>query len=133
MATSTTEADIAALFDRWNESLQTGDPARVVANYAERSILLPTMSDTPRLTAADKEDYFRHFLGDGPRGTVEMRHIDISGDMAVDTGLYTFAFAETGGTVRARYSFVYRRDGAEWRIVSHHSSRMPEGVDGLTG
>jgi hypothetical protein len=37
-----TESEIAALFDRWNQSLQTGDPHKVAANYAERSILLPT-------------------------------------------------------------------------------------------
>ena len=33
---ATTEQEIAALFDRWNQSLQTGDPQKVVANYAER-------------------------------------------------------------------------------------------------
>ena len=42
----TSEQEIAALFDRWNQSLQTGDPHKVVANYAERSILLPTVSNT---------------------------------------------------------------------------------------
>ena len=47
------ETEIAALFDRWNQSLQTGDPHKVVANYAERSILLPTLSNKPRLTPAE--------------------------------------------------------------------------------
>ena len=56
----TSDQEIAALFDRWNQSLQTGDPHAVVANYAERSILLPTVSNKPRLTVAEKEDYFRH-------------------------------------------------------------------------
>ena len=54
---SVTENDIAALFDRWNESLKTGEPAKVVDNYAERSILLPTVSNKPRLTREEKEDY----------------------------------------------------------------------------
>ena len=53
---STSEAEISALFDRWNASLQTGDPHKVVANYAPRSILLPTVSNKPRLTPAEKED-----------------------------------------------------------------------------
>ena len=48
----TTEQEIASLFDRWNQSLQTGDPHKVVANYAERSILLPTVSNKPHLTPA---------------------------------------------------------------------------------
>src|SRR5690606_17476716 len=59
---ATSEQEIADLFDRWNRSLQTGDPKKVVANYADRSILLPTVSNQPRRTAAEKEDYFVHFL-----------------------------------------------------------------------
>ena len=51
------EKEIAALFDRWNASLKTGEPKKVVANYAPKSILLPTVSNKPRLTAAEKEDY----------------------------------------------------------------------------
>lgn len=59
---ATSDQEIAALFDRWNQSLQTGDSHKVVANYVERSILLPTVSNKPRLTPAEKEDYFHHFL-----------------------------------------------------------------------
>lgn len=122
-----TEQTIASLFDRWNESLQTGDPKKVVANYAERSILLPTVSNTPRLTPAEKEDYFTHFLQSKPSGVIDLRQIDISGEIAVDSGLYTFTLAAKGETVKARYSFVYKWDGAQWLIISHHSSAMPEG------
>src|SRR4051812_43828328 len=84
------EQDIAALFDRWNRSLQTGDPHQVVANYAERSILLPTVSNQPRLTAAEKEDYFQHFLENKPVGKIDSRTIEIGCNSAVDAGLYTF-------------------------------------------
>ncbi len=122
-----TDETIAALFDRWNESLLTGDPKKVVANYAERSILLPTVSNTPRLTPAEKEDYFTHFLQSQPSGVIDLRQIDISGDIAVDSGLYTFTLAAKGETVKARYSFVYKWDGEQWLIISHHSSAMPEG------
>ena len=47
----TSEKKIAALFDRWNESLETGDPHKVVANYAEDAILLATVSNQPKLNA----------------------------------------------------------------------------------
>ena len=122
-----TEEEIAKLFDRWNESLQTGDPAKVADNYAQKSILLPTISNKPRLTREEKENYFAHFLKNSPSGKIIMRHIDISGDMAVDSGLYSFAFAKTGDVVKARYSFVYKWNGERWLIISHHSSAMPEG------
>ena len=125
---STNEAEIAALFDQWNQTLQTGDAGKVTALYAERSILLPTMSNKPRLTAAEKEEYFEHFLEKGPVARIDLRQIEIGCNMAVDSGLYTFTFAKTGEVVSGRYSFTYRWDGARWLIVSHHSSMMPETI-----
>jgi len=123
---ATTEQEIASLFDRWNQSLLTGDPHKVVANYAERSILLPTVSNTPRLTPAEKEDYFHHFLENGPSGRIDMRFIAIDCNTAIDAGLYTFTFAKTGDKVSGRYSFTYRWNGSDWLITSHHSSALPE-------
>jgi uncharacterized protein (TIGR02246 family) len=122
------EQEIAALFDKWNQSLQTGDPQQVVANYAEKSILLPTVSNKPRLTAAEKVDYFEHFLQKKPSGKIDMRFVDIGCNMALDAGLYTFTFAQTGEVVHARYTYTYRWDGSKWLITSHHSSGMPEPV-----
>ncbi|KWR91443.1 DUF4440 domain-containing protein [Cupriavidus sp. IDO] len=120
------EPEIAALFDRWNQSLQTGDPHKVVANYAARSILLPTVSNKPRLTVAEKEDYFHHFLQDRPSGKIDFRSIELGCNSAVDSGLYTFTFARTGAVVKARFTYTYHWDGAQWLITSHHSSAMPE-------
>ncbi|MEO7159666.1 MAG: SgcJ/EcaC family oxidoreductase [Polaromonas sp.] len=120
------EQEIAALFDRWNRSLQTGDPHKVVANYADRSILLPTVSNKPRLTAAEKEDYFHHFLENKPVGKIDSRTIEIGCNTAVDAGLYTFTFGTTGAAVKARYTYTYKWDGKQWLITSHHSSAMPE-------
>jgi len=122
----TTVGEIAALFDRWNQSLQTGDPHKVAANYAVQSILLPTLSNKPRLTLAEKEDYFHHFLENRPSGEIDMRTIEIDCNTAVDAGLYTFTFAKTGKRVSGRFSYTYRWDGSQWLITSHHSSVMPE-------
>lgn len=122
---ATTEKEIGGLFDRWNASLQTGSPDRVVANYAQKSILLPTVSNKPRLTAAEKEEYFEHFLEGKPVGTIDSRTIDIGCNSAFDAGLYTFKFAD-GKQVKARYSFTYKWNGKQWLITSHHSSAMPE-------
>jgi uncharacterized protein (TIGR02246 family) len=120
------EQEIAALFDRWNRSLQTSDPHKVVDNYAERSILLPTVSNKPRLTEAEKEDYFHHFLENKPVGKIDSRTIEIDCNTAFDAGLYTFTFGTTGVQVKARYTYTYKWNGREWLITSHHSSAMPE-------
>ena len=123
---ATSEREIGSLFDRWNQSLQTGNPHKVVANYAERSILLPTVSNKPRLTPAEKEDYFHHFLEDRPSGKIDLRFVEIGCNTAIDAGLYTFTFAKTGAVVSGSYSYTYHWDGSNWLITSHHSSAMPE-------
>jgi uncharacterized protein (TIGR02246 family) len=122
----TSEAEIASLFDRWNQSLQTGDPLKVVANYAEQSILLPTVSNKPRLTPAEKEDYFHYFLENGPSGKIDLQIVELGCNTAFDAGLYTFTFARTGETVSGRYTYTYSWNGTKWLITSHHSSAMPE-------
>ena len=124
---ATDEHEIASLFDRWNDSLQTGDADAVVAHYAERSILLPTVSNTPRLTPMEKRAYFAdEFLPKQPSGEIDERFIQIGCNSAVDAGLYTFTLKKTGERVSARYSYTYSWDGSKWLITSHHSSAMPE-------
>ncbi len=120
------EQQVASLFDRWNASLATGNPHKVVENYAPTSLLLPTVSNKPRYSAAEKEDYFEHFLHDSPSGKIEQRFVSIGCNTAVDAGLYTFTFAKTGAVVKARYSYTYAYMGEKWLITSHHSSAMPE-------
>ena len=119
------KSEVAALFDRWNASLRTGDPKKVVANYAPGSVLLPTVSNRARFTTAEKEDYFVHFLARRPEGSIDDRVIDVDCNSATDAGLYTFRFSD-GTMVKARYSFSYRKIGSQWLITSHHSSAMPE-------
>ena len=121
----TTEKEIASLFDRWNAALQTGDPKKVVENYAPKSILLPTVSNKPRLTAAEKEDYFEHFLQKKPVGKIDFSNIEIDCNTAINAGLYTFTFGDSS-QVKGRYTYTYKWNGKQWLITSHHSSVMPE-------
>lgn len=122
----TSEKKIAALFDRWNDSLESGDPHKVVANYADDAILLATVSNQPKLTPAEREEYFETFLLNEPSGKIDLRRIYLGCNVAVDAGLYTFTFGRTGQVVPARYTFTYRWDGEQWLITSHHSSVLPE-------
>lgn len=133
-----TKNDIEALFDRWNRSLQTGDPEKVVANYAKLSVLLPTLSNVMRITLAteehsfddktkDKLSYFKYFLTKKPNGKIDKRFIEIGCNSAVDSGIYTFTFGDNTSE-QARYTFTYRWDGKQWLITSHHSSLMPEKI-----
>jgi len=116
---------ISALFDRWNDSLKTGDAKQVANNYLSDAVLLPTVSDKVRLTEAERIDYFEHFLKNKPVGKIDSRTIRLGCNKAIDTGTYTFRFADDS-SASARYTFTYAWDGQDWKISSHHSSLMPE-------
>ncbi|WP_328872836.1 SgcJ/EcaC family oxidoreductase [Streptomyces sp. NBC_00287] len=123
---------IAALFDGWNDALQTGDPEKVADLYAKDAVLLPTVSNKVRTDRAGIVDYFEHFLANKPVGTKVQTIVNVlDGNSAIDTGVYRFALTDhdTGEkrTVTARYTYEYEKRDGEWKIVNHHSSAMPEG------
>lgn len=118
-------SEISALFDQWNSALQTGDPKKVVALYETNGILLPTVSNQVRHNHAEIEDYFVTFCAKGPKGKIDEANIRTFGDIAINSGVYTFTFAD-GSSVQARYTYVYRWNGQDWKIIEHHSSAMPE-------
>lgn len=119
------KVEIEKLFERWNSSLKTGDAKKVADIYLPDAVLLPTVSNKVRLTNAERVDYFEHFLKKKPVGKVDTRMIRIGCNKAIDTGTYTFTFADKT-EVSARYTFTYAWNGNEWKISSHHSSAMPE-------
>ncbi|MGO4568985.1 SgcJ/EcaC family oxidoreductase [Rhizobium sp. 2YAF20] len=119
------EKEIAGLFDRWNTSLATLDPEEVVKNYSADSVLLATLANKPRLTRAERIEYFKHFLEKKPKGNIDSRDIKIGCNWAVDVGTYTFTFKD-GSKVPARYTYTYEYEKGKWLITSHHSSMMPE-------
>ena len=119
------EKKVIKLFEKWNQALQTGDPKNVAALYETNGILLPTVSNQVRHNPMEIEDYFVHFCAKGPKGKIDEANVRIFGDIAINSGVYTFTFAD-GSAVQARFTFVYRSNGQEWKIIEHHSSAMPE-------
>ena len=124
------EQQILPLFDEWNAAIQSGNPDQVVALYATDGILIPTVSNQIRHNHAEIRDYFAHFLVLEPVATLDEHHVREFGELAINSGIYTFRFAnplEGVNGVTARYTFVYQWRGGRWLIIEHHSSRMPEG------
>lgn len=120
------DSHIAALFEEWNTALQTGEPKNVTALYESNAILLPTISNQVRHNHEEIEDYFIHFLAKGPKGVINESNIRTFGNIAINSGIYTFTFSD-GDSVQARFTYVYRWNGQRWLIVEHHSSALPEG------
>ena len=119
------EQDVASLFDKWNDTLATGDATKVSQLYVSDAVLLPTISNQVRLTDQERIDYFKDFLKKGPRGKIDSRTIRTGCNKAIDAGVYTFTFKDNT-QVTARYTFTYVWDGQGWKISTHHSSAMPE-------
>ena len=117
-----------ALFERWNRSLGTGDPQKVADQYWPDSVLLPTVDGKVHDTRAERVEYFTHCLEQKPRGTwVESVVRDIGPKRVLLLGLYYFAVGKDGkpGVVQARASFVFERRGGTWKVLHHHSSKLP--------
>jgi uncharacterized protein (TIGR02246 family) len=124
---------IRSLFDKWNDALLTGDSDRVAQLYADHATLLPTLSNIPRNDYESIKDYFDKFLQRQPHGRIVEGFVQLGDDgtWAQDNGIYEFTMGIDSTVVRARYSFVYQlleedEQKAEWKIVHHHSSLMPE-------
>jgi uncharacterized protein (TIGR02246 family) len=126
------ETEIRQLFDGWNAALKTGDAERVADLYASDAVLLPTLRNEPHDTRAEIVDYFEHFLAKQPVGRITHSDVNVlDKNSAIDQGTYAFRVTAPDGTeseVPARYTFVYEKDRrGNWHIVSHHSSKYPEG------
>ncbi len=127
-ATPLPDDDVRGLFHLWNDALATLDPDQVAARYSQTPCLLPTVSDVPRTDYDSIKSYFVDFLKKEPQGTILESYVTSGPDWCMDDGIYEFVFGATGDKVKARYSFVYTKDGDSWKIAHHHSSQMPEEV-----
>jgi len=128
MGKSITEDEVRGLFSLWNNALATGDSKKVAARYANKGVLLPTVSDVPRTNFNGINDYFTSFLQKKPQGEILESYVTIGHNWCQDVGVYEFTFGANGQKVKGRYTFVYTWEDDEWKIAHHHSSIMPEGI-----
>ena len=121
-------ADAAAATAAWVAAYNTRDPARITALYDPDAVLWGTISPTVRRGTERIADYFKD-AGKRPdaRVAIVAQETRSYGDMAINTGTYTFSDVREGKptTSPARFSFVFRQREGRWWIVDHHSSRIP--------
>lgn len=119
---------IEKTLERWLQAISTGSPNAVIELYTDQSILLPTFSKMVHTTYEERLRYFSFFTSlKNLKGIVEEQHPKIFDGIATNCGLYTFTFERSGKTVTtlARFSFTYIYKNGAWKIVSHHSSVLP--------
>ena len=112
------------LLQKWVSTVKSGDPKQVANLYRDDGILLGTFSNKERIGHELIIEYFENLLKSSVDVQIVSENPHVFGSDAVNSGHYNFV--TNGKTINARYSFVYHKDNAEWKIISHHSSVMPE-------
>ena len=114
----------------WVDAFNSRDPQRITGQYADDAIFWGT---TAKAIATTHEGLWAYFKDAAQRPdtrvTIDSVQLREYGDLVIAGGAYTFADVKDGvaSNVRpARFTFVFRREGDRWRIVEHHSSRVPE-------
>ena len=101
----------------------------VVDLYDEEGLLLGTFSDEIRMGKEKIREYFKYFLAQKPKASVvdSVTHM-IGDDILVANGFYDFEVDSNNGErelAHARFTFVFQKQGQDFKILSHHSSVMP--------
>jgi len=121
--------DVAAATAKWAEVFVLDDPDPILSLYDTEGVLWGTLSPTRRDTPEALRDYFvKAFKAlPGHKVTFGDQLIRVYGNTAINTGYYTFSFVKDGNptSLPARYSFVYVKRSDGWKIVDHHSSKVP--------
>ena len=110
------------LLQKWINAIKDGNPKEVVNLYHNDGILLGTFSNKERIGHELILEYFENLLKSPVDVEIVSEHPHVLELATVNSGLYNFV--TNGKTINARFSFVYHKNNAEWKIISHHSSVM---------
>ncbi len=118
---------VKAATQAWADAFNSRVLDKILAHYSAEAVFWGTVSPTLRDEPSEVRDYFIP-IGPEARVLIGEQKTRVFGDVAVNTGLYTFTDVRDGEkiTIAARFSFVYKRDAnGTWLIVDHHSSAVP--------
>ena len=122
------EGEIVAAADAWRAAYDSRDPLRIQAQYAKDATFWGT---TMKSVATDPDAVFAYFKDAAARPNARVHfdshHVRVLGDVATDSGSYTFTDRRDGAEVAnpSRFTMVFQRRDGRWVLIHHHSSRMP--------
>tara|TARA_Y100000590_G_scaffold319573_1_gene361678 strand:- start:2328 stop:2681 length:354 start_codon:yes stop_codon:yes gene_type:complete len=108
----------------WVEKIRTNNPNQVAALYHDDGLLLGTFSDIERKGHDLILKYFENLLKSQVDVEIVTQNKHETNSLVTNSGLYNFIV--DGKTVNARFSFVFIKIDDDWKILSHHSSVLPE-------
>ena len=125
-----TEAQATTIAEAAEANFTTGDAAKVMAQYAERAVMIDAATTEPSADRKVQTGWAKTFVSMAPGDyKVPNRHIQLLGGNAfISSGIETFTVAAGTArpTVSARFTDVFQRqqDGS-WKIVHEHISMPP--------
>ena len=112
------------LLQKWTSAIKNGDPKQVTSLYHEDGILLGTFSPKERVGHELILEYFESLLKSPVEVQIVSEHSHVFESAVVNSGFYNFI--TDGKIINARFSFTYSKNDDGWKIISHHSSVLPE-------
>ena len=112
------------MLETWVNKIRTNDPKQVASLYHHDGLLLGTFSDIERKGHDLILAYFENLLKSQVDVEIVTEHKHESDFLVTNSGLYNFIV--DGKIVNARFSFVFIKTDDDWKILSHHSSVLPE-------
>jgi uncharacterized protein (TIGR02246 family) len=119
--------DVAAATKAWTDNFSSHNLEGLLALYDPEAVFWGTSSPTIRDTPELVRDYFKGVPTSTMTVAVTDSRVRVLGNVAVNSGVYTFAAIRNGqpDPRPARFSFTYRLRDGRWLIVDHHSSSVP--------
>ena len=112
------------LLQIWVENIRTNDANKVAELYHNEGLLLGTFSNIERRGHKLILDYFENLLKSKVSVEIVTQNIHKTKSHHVNSGFYNFILENN--IVKARFSFVFLKTGESWKIISHHSSILPD-------
>ena len=111
------------LLQVWVKEIKMNDATKVARLYHKNGLLLGTFSDVERKGQKLILDYFENLFTSKVDVEIITKHEFKAESTYTASGLYNFLVNDK--KIKARFSFVFFKNKEDWKILSHHSSILP--------
>ena len=124
--------ELAALADRWEEALNSGDIDALVSMYTEDARIMAPNAKLAQGQAA-VEASFGTMIAAGLRGELETTEATVAGDIGYRVGTYVIKTSDGKVADRGKYIETWRKTAAGWQISNDvWNSDLPVGAGTTT-
>lgn len=121
---------------QWMEALKRRSADALTDLYSDQAVLIPTLAPDLQRSPLALHKYFTMLTArEALRVVLLQEDFRMLGkNAAIHAGIYRFEFQDETGeqSLPARFTFVYAREGTEWKILHHHSSQLPDAAAAST-